>query len=57
MESSTFNKLYAPWGEGGRPGFPLTSSFLASLSHLSKLDDLTGCLLLIIFSSFFEVLV
>lgn len=56
MKISTLNKLYAPRGEGACPGLPLISSFLDLLSHLSKVDDLIGCLLSIIFSSFFEVL-
>lgn len=56
MEISTLNKLYAPQGERACPDFPLMSSLLASLSHLSNVDDLSGRLLSIIFSSFFEVL-
>ena len=56
MESSTLNKLYAPWREAGPPDFSLTSSLLASLAHLSDVDDLSGGLLSISFSSFFEVL-
>lgn len=52
----TLGKLYAPWGEGGGPTFPLASGLSAFLSHLSKLVGFTGCLLFTIFSSFFEVL-
>lgn len=56
MESSTLDKLYAPWREAGPPDFSPTSSLLASLAHLSDVDDLSGRLLSISFSSFFEVL-
>lgn len=56
MEMTTFNKLYAPLGEGAWPGFPLISSLLGSPFHLSKVGDLSGCLLSLTFSSFFEVL-
>lgn len=43
-------------GRRGCPGFPLVSSLFGSLSHLSKVDDLVGRLLSIIFPSFCEVL-
>lgn len=56
MENSTLNKLYAPWREAGPPDFSLTLSLMASLAHLSNVDDLSGRLLSISFSSFFEVL-
>ena len=56
MESSTLDTLYAPWREAGPPDFSPTSSLLASLAHLSDVDDLSGRLLSISFSSFFEVL-
>lgn len=55
-EIYTLNQLYAPRGEGACPGSPLISSLWGSLSHLSKVDDPTGRLLSLIFSSFFEVL-
>lgn len=51
------NKLYAPCREGGCSGFPLIFIPIGPLSQLSEVADLAGCLVLIVFPSFFGVLV
>lgn len=58
VEGPAFYQAVCTMQGGWLPqGFPFISSPMGPLSHLSEVTDLTGCLLLIFFPSFFGVLV